>query len=97
MPIFHSHITMIDFSKAIEVRLGHQAVKAKWVRVELRKVETIPSGNHGEEFVDFVGPGPITIWQAKDEHETLPSVRIILTYFFEYPQTKLLFPEKFSI
>ncbi|KAF8577259.1 hypothetical protein K439DRAFT_1639867 [Ramaria rubella] len=58
---------------AVEVRLGTQAVKAKWVKVELRKIETIPSGNRGEEFVDLVGQGPITVWQAQHESDTLSS------------------------
>lgn len=68
--------------EAVEVRLGNQPVKAKWVKVELRKIETIPGpGNRGEEFVDLVGQNPITLWEAKDENETLSSVCCRITFF----------------
>ena len=40
-------------------------MKAKWLRIELRKVETLPA-NHGI-FFDFVGQSPITLWQSEFE------------------------------
>ncbi|KAJ3757673.1 hypothetical protein EV360DRAFT_70943 [Lentinula raphanica] len=58
---------------AIEVRAGSQGVKAKWVRVELRKVETLPGGGMQNTFYDFVGPSPVTIWTASDEYGILRS------------------------
>ena len=50
--------------QAIEVRVGPGGVKAKWVRVELRKVETLPGGGLANTFFDFVGQSPINLWQA---------------------------------
>ena len=41
--------------QAIEVRVGPTGVKAKWVRVELRKIETLPGGGLANTFFDFVG------------------------------------------
>ncbi|KAF9268052.1 hypothetical protein L218DRAFT_954446 [Marasmius fiardii PR-910] len=58
---------------AIEVRTGPQGVKAKWVRVELRKVETLPGGGIPNTFYDFVGPSPVTLWTASDEYGLLRS------------------------
>lgn len=54
--------------------MGQQPVKAQYVKVELRKIETIPSGNRGEEFVDLVGQSPLTLWEARDDHDTLSNV-----------------------
>ncbi|KAI0723860.1 hypothetical protein C8T65DRAFT_704534 [Cerioporus squamosus] len=57
---------------AIEVRVGQQGVKAKWVRIELRKVETLPGGGAANTFFDFVGQSPIHLWQSpNDEYSTL--------------------------
>ncbi|KAF9048356.1 hypothetical protein BDZ89DRAFT_1126926 [Hymenopellis radicata] len=54
---------------AVEVRVGQtQGVKAKWLRVELRKVETIP-GSGGNVFYDYVGPSPVDVWRAHEEWE----------------------------
>ncbi|KAH9952060.1 hypothetical protein B0H21DRAFT_11849 [Amylocystis lapponica] len=56
---------------AIEVRVGPQGVKAKWVRIELRKVETLPGGGLANTFFDFVGQSPISVWQSSDEYSML--------------------------
>ncbi|KAL7283693.1 hypothetical protein ACG7TL_003129 [Trametes sanguinea] len=57
---------------AIEVRVGPQGVKAKWVRIELRKIETLPGGGVTNTFFDFVGQSPINLWQSpNDEYTTL--------------------------
>ncbi|KAI0929238.1 hypothetical protein AcW1_006231 [Taiwanofungus camphoratus] len=56
---------------AIEVRVGPQGVKAKWVRIELRRVETLPGGGLSNTFYDFVGHSPINVWQARDEYSML--------------------------
>ncbi|KAK0211318.1 hypothetical protein DFS33DRAFT_1379268 [Desarmillaria ectypa] len=61
---------------AIEVRVGPQGVKVKWIRVELRKVEQIPmiGGNTVENiFFDCVGPSPVNVWTAPEEWELLKS------------------------
>ncbi|KZT71245.1 hypothetical protein DAEQUDRAFT_763856 [Daedalea quercina L-15889] len=53
---------------AIEVRVGGQGVKAKWVRIELKKVEVLPGG---ATFYDYVGQSPINVWQASEEYGML--------------------------
>ncbi|KAL1731211.1 hypothetical protein EV714DRAFT_249192 [Schizophyllum commune] len=60
---------------AIEVRpqAQGQVIKAKWIRIELRKVETLPGGGQSNTFFDFVGPSPVTLWQSDDEYGTLRS------------------------
>ena len=50
-------------------------MKAKWVRIELRKVETLPGGGVANTFFDFVGQSPISLWQSGEEYSTLSSVR----------------------
>ena len=62
-------------SQAIEVRVGQQGVKAKWVRIELRKIETLPGGGVANTFFDFVGASPVNLWQSpNDEYSTLHTV-----------------------
>ncbi|KAF8055857.1 hypothetical protein FPV67DRAFT_1567047 [Lyophyllum atratum] len=56
---------------AIEVRAGPQGVKAKWVRIELRKVETLPGGGMSNTFYDYVGPSPVNLWTSSDEYGLL--------------------------
>ncbi|TCD67039.1 hypothetical protein EIP91_000601 [Steccherinum ochraceum] len=58
---------------AIEVRVGPQGVKAKWVRIELRKIETLPGGGLTNTFFDFVGQSPISLWQSGEEYSLLCS------------------------
>ncbi|KAI0077126.1 hypothetical protein K474DRAFT_1596652, partial [Panus rudis PR-1116 ss-1] len=58
---------------AIEVRVGPQGVRAKWVRIELRKVETLPGGGLTNTFFDFVGQSPIHVWQSDEEYSVLNS------------------------
>lgn len=67
--------------QAIEVRLGPQGVKAKYVRVELRKIETIP-GVPPNSYYDFVGQSPVNLWRSSEEYSMLHSVRRIMTFFF---------------
>ncbi|KIY70533.1 hypothetical protein CYLTODRAFT_408767 [Cylindrobasidium torrendii FP15055 ss-10] len=56
---------------AVEVRATSPAgVRSKWLRVELRKVETIP-GSGSNTFYDYVGPSPVDIWRAEDEWDLL--------------------------
>lgn len=62
--------------QTIELRLGPQGVKAKWVRVELRKVETLPGGGQANTFFDFVGPSPVKVWESTDEWGILHTVSI---------------------
>ncbi|KAF8912235.1 hypothetical protein CPB84DRAFT_1841909 [Gymnopilus junonius] len=58
---------------AIEVRVPPQGVKAKWVRIELRKVETLPGGGPASTFYDFVGPSPVNLWTTADDYTLLRS------------------------
>jgi hypothetical protein len=53
--------------------MGPQGVKAKYVRIELRKIETLPGGPQNS-FYDFVGQGPVNLWQSSDEFSMLQSV-----------------------
>jgi hypothetical protein len=61
------------------VRVGPQGAKAKWVRIELRKVETLPGGGVVNTFHDFVGPSPVNLWSASEEYGLLRSVSPVLT------------------
>ena len=47
-------------------------MKAKWVRIELRKVETLPGGGVANTFFDFVGQSPINLWQSPDDEYNAP-------------------------
>ncbi|KAG2150646.1 uncharacterized protein EDB93DRAFT_327356 [Suillus bovinus] len=58
---------------AVEVRVGPQGVKAKWVRVELKKIETLPGGGQTNSYFDFIGSSPINLWESSDEYELLQS------------------------
>lgn len=49
----------------VEVRVGAPNVKAKYIRVELRKIETLPGGNN---FYDIVGSEPASLWTSGDEY-----------------------------
>jgi hypothetical protein len=60
--------------QAVEVRVGPQGVKAKWVRVELKKIETLPGGGQTNSYFDFVGSSPINLWQSSEEYGLLQSV-----------------------
>lgn len=44
----------------VDVRLG-KGLNASWLRVELRKLESIPGGEHWGE---LIGSGPLTVWRA---------------------------------
>ncbi|QRV90142.1 arrestin [Ceratobasidium sp. AG-Ba] len=55
---------MSSFSKTLEVR-GN--VKAKWVRVELRKIEVLPGGGQNNTFSETIGERPITLWASQQE------------------------------
>ncbi|KAG0707826.1 hypothetical protein DFH29DRAFT_599883 [Suillus ampliporus] len=58
---------------AVEVRVGPQGVRAKWVRVELKKIETLPGGGQTNAYFDFVGSSPINLWQSSEEYGLLQS------------------------
>lgn len=44
-------------------------IKAKWVRVELRKIETLPGGGLNNTYVDYVGGQPLALWSTKEGEE----------------------------
>ncbi|KAG9015010.1 hypothetical protein FRB94_007082 [Tulasnella sp. JGI-2019a] len=56
---------------AVEVRLGGGPVKAKWIKVELRKVETLPGGGQANTYVELIGESPLIVWQSRDEWDEL--------------------------
>ncbi|KII88269.1 hypothetical protein PLICRDRAFT_618065 [Plicaturopsis crispa FD-325 SS-3] len=56
---------------AIEVRVGPQGVKAQWVRIALRKVETLPGGGQSNTYFDFVGPSPVNLWTSSEDYAML--------------------------
>ncbi|KAH7889190.1 hypothetical protein F5I97DRAFT_482937 [Phlebopus sp. FC_14] len=58
---------------AVEVRVGPSGAKAKWVRVELKKIETLPGGGAANSYFDHVGPSPISLWQSSEDYGTLQS------------------------
>lgn len=49
-------------------------MKAKWLRVELRKTEILPGVNPQS---DPVGPGPLNVWGPFEDWATLESVSIL--------------------
>ncbi|KAG9035208.1 hypothetical protein FS837_001996 [Tulasnella sp. UAMH 9824] len=57
----------------VELRLGTSPVKAQWVKIELRKLETLPDGGQANTYIDLVGDSPITLWQAKNEWDEIRS------------------------
>ena len=60
--------------QAVEVRLGPQGAKAKYVRVELRKIETLPAPPPNS-FYSIVGSeNPTVLWQASEEWGVLQTV-----------------------
>ncbi|KIJ59700.1 hypothetical protein HYDPIDRAFT_177738 [Hydnomerulius pinastri MD-312] len=58
---------------AVEVRVGPSGAKAKWVRVELKKIETLPGGGQANSYFDHVGPSPISLWQSSEDYGVLQS------------------------
>jgi hypothetical protein len=61
--------------------LGPQGVKAKYVRIELRKIETLP-GSPPNAYYDFVGQSPINLFQSSEEYSMLQSVRPLIAALF---------------
>jgi hypothetical protein len=55
----------------VEVRVGAPNVKAKYIRVELRKVETLPGGGQANTFYDIVGSEPASLWASGEEYGVL--------------------------
>lgn len=59
-------------------------MKTKWVKVCLRKIETIPGGIEASPTPDFVGSMPKTIWSPpKDEYEVVMSVSYFRRLIFK--------------
>jgi hypothetical protein len=68
-------VSFISWDKqALEVRVSPQGVKAKWVSVVLRKVETLPGGGQADKFYDDVG-SPLYLWRTSEEFAVLRTVR----------------------
>lgn len=64
--------------------MGPQGVKAKYVRVELRMIESLPGGPQNS-FYDFVGQGPINLWQSSEEYSMLHSQDI--PFYIRIPES----------
>lgn len=76
LPVVHRPAACL--SGTVEVRLpvtkGGGGVKARWLRVELEKIESVPSpsGASGQDegkkreakYVELIGSGPGTLWEA---------------------------------
>ena len=61
--------------KVVELRPTGNSIKARWVRIELRKVETLPGGGASNTFIDLIGE-PVTLWQAHSEWDDLRAVSL---------------------
>lgn len=84
-------------SQTIEIRVPSTGVKAKWVRIELRKVETLPGAGPDSTFQDFVGPSPVNLWTSPDEYTILRSVCFLLFFFlWNTDPTPNALPARFS-
>ncbi|KAG9016627.1 hypothetical protein FRB90_002742 [Tulasnella sp. 427] len=57
----------------VELRPSGNSVKAKWVKIELRKIETLPGGGQSNTYADLVGESPVILWQAKNEWDEIRS------------------------
>ncbi|KAG8896383.1 hypothetical protein FRC01_011847, partial [Tulasnella sp. 417] len=57
----------------VELRPSGSSVKARWVKIELRKLETLPGGGQLNTEIDCVGETPITLWQARNEWDEIRS------------------------
>ncbi|WWC64437.1 uncharacterized protein I303_107047 [Kwoniella dejecticola CBS 10117] len=59
----------------LELRVGSIPVKAKWVRVEIRKYESLPAGfpNAGTETWDHVGE-ILTVWKPSDSSKETQAI-----------------------
>ena len=69
-----SPILLIRISQSVELRFPKDGLKTKWVKVVLRKVETLPGGVPASLTPDFIGQMPQTIWAAAGEYETIINV-----------------------
>lgn len=59
----------------VEVRLGSKGLKASWLRIELRKLESVGGENWGE----LIGRGPIDVWTASNGNTTAGSASLTPT------------------
>ena len=55
----------------IDVQLGSKGLECEWLRVEMAKTETLPTG---ETWTELIGQGPIDVWSAKGGWDLLHSV-----------------------
>ena len=61
-------------------------MKAKWVRIELRKVEVLPGGGQAGTFFDYVGQSPVNLWTGPDgEYGVLRPVRLSFPAYYLVP------------
>ena len=65
--VLRRNVWMRSCLQTVELRIGSQGVKAKWLRIELRKIEILPGGGATNTYFDFVGQSPISLWQATND------------------------------
>lgn len=75
--------------QTLELCLGAAGTKAKWARIELKKLETLPGGGQANTFYDFVGQSPVKVWEADGEWSPLHNVR--RGPFNRFPLTECIF------
>ncbi|KAJ7599104.1 hypothetical protein C8J56DRAFT_182070 [Mycena floridula] len=61
-------------------------IKAKWVCVELQKVETLPAGTKTNTFHDVVDPGPLVLWSKLDTEEWSLLSSLDLPFSLQIPE-----------
>lgn len=55
---------------SIAAQLGSKGAEVSWVRIEMSKVETLPSG---ESWTELIGKGPVDVWRAQGEWQLMRS------------------------
>ncbi|CAO1624517.1 unnamed protein product [Sympodiomycopsis kandeliae] len=73
----------------VEVRLGGKGFKASWLRIELRKIESTPTG---ENWGELIGRGPIEVWTADGHSDQDSEGKWDLLQTADFP-FKIMIPE----
>lgn len=71
------------------MRLGGKGLKASWLRIELRKIESTPTG---ENWGELIGRGPIEVWTAEGHSEQDAEGNWDLVQTADFP-FKIMIPE----
>jgi hypothetical protein len=67
---------LIGLIQSVEVRFGKEALKTKWVKIAMRKIETLPGGG-APASRDFIGQSPqdLLILANGQEYDMIIAVR----------------------